>query len=244
VLILKDFKDVAEMVKEKPGEFRKVLANNLMSAMDFYFGRYLDVGDKSEIKDKKEGIRAVLKKIKILPSAIEREYWLKILARKVSVSEGALQEEMKILESVESDKQKSAEVSVSRDESLSRAELISRRIISASLADEKGVSILKEWEIYMPDNFRKIIEIIKKGEKAEEGTELDRLINLIYLRSGMVEEKIEDLGRELKIEWLRAEKQSCLRKVRMIEQSGGNLDEIMARFKKVSEELDRIVGDR
>jgi len=258
VLVIKGYKDTAEMAAAEPGKLTRILAEEARPAMEFYFRRYLGeegISGRDPFLLKK-GVRSSLSRIKALPSAVERDFWLRELARKTGVAETALAEEMKIVGEGGVEKknifsgngvaaENGAREAALTSGGLTRMELISEKLLGAAIYGGV-IEEAREAADLMPDNFRKIFEIISR-DKAETGAEpeIKRLLDLVYLRSGLSEgESISEIKKQLKIEVLKRRKNEFLEKIKIIErrkEGGEVLEGAMKGLLSVSAELNEIL---
>ncbi|MFA5173489.1 MAG: DNA primase [Candidatus Paceibacterota bacterium] len=245
VLSFDSFKDVAELVKASPGKLCG-LAEAAMPAMEFYFERYLKDKSGGSALEVKKGTRKALSRIKIIPSAVERDFWLKNLSRKTGINEEALKEEMAgIEEKPEAEAvAERKEIQVSVPDIFTRVELLSQRLISAALFQGDLEAAAASVEL-MPESFRKVLEAVKISKKEGEDQETKRLVDLIHLRSGLLEsENLDELKKQLKMEFLKRKKNDFLERIRKIEGENGegeNLNEAIGEFQKVSMELNEMM---
>lgn len=242
VLSFDSFKDVAEFVLANPGKLNESL-ETAIPAMEFYFERYLKDKNGSAIEIKK-GTRKALSRIKIIPSAVERDFWLKNLSRKTGINEEVLKEEMTGIEENPEAEAAEEKREIQVPDIFTRAELLSQRLISAALfrgnLEEAEASI-----DMMPESFKKVLEAVKISKKEGEDQETKRLIDLIHLRSGLLEsENIDELKKQLKMEFLKRRKNDFLDRIRKIEgenRGEEELNEAIGEFQKISVELNEMM---
>lgn len=241
ILVIDGFKDAAELTKEHPGKLAKELEERAVPAMEFYFDRFLK---GKGILEMKRGARNSLLKIKAIPSAVEKDFWIKSLARRTGINEEALKEEMaglgEIRETKDAREERPAEVEMTPD-IFTRRELLSQRLLSLALF-QGNIEAAATFAIFMPENFKKIFEILNQGEVREkEDAETRRIVDLIHLRSGLEEsEKMEEVEKQLKIEFLKKKKNDFLEEIRKLEMKEGDslgLIEKIKEFQEVSKEL-------
>ncbi|MDD5430931.1 MAG: DNA primase [Candidatus Pacebacteria bacterium] len=170
----KDFKDPADIAKNKPGELKKMV-EKAKSAMDYYFHKYLS-GSGKDLKQKKNNIRIVLSKIKHLASAVERDHWIKELAAKTYLDEKVLVEEMESVKDSAFPRPVSEQQQAEKNNS-SRVDLICQRILGIVFngKNEEFKNLMEDYVKYLPDYYKDIYE----GKNAGD---LESLIGLIGLR--------------------------------------------------------------
>lgn len=89
-------KDPDECIKENPVEWFKAI-EKAKSIMDYYFDLAFRGHDPKKIEDKKNIAKILLPIIAKLGDPIEQEYWLKILAERIDISEHSLKDKLKNL---------------------------------------------------------------------------------------------------------------------------------------------------
>lgn len=260
ILILKDYKDPAEMVSKKPGLMAKT-AKEANHAMEFYFNRYLDT-DKRENKniDKiKKNIRIVLGKIKNLASPVERHHWLKELSLKVKIEEKILAEEMeqlKVSDGAEKNvnpvmkiDQRSSVLNPRRFTS-SRLELIAHRLIGLAMHKETFIRRLEEHVGFLPGDYAAIFENLANKTQLESGL-LD-LFNFISLHSSfengfvldeeIMEEEFKKLVSGLRLEFYKEKRQRLIGLIKDAESKGDEkkLAAVLKEFDDVSKIMENV----
>lgn len=244
------FKDPAEVAEKNPNLMR-TLIEKAKPVMDYYFQKYL--GNKlTDLKTKKQNIRAILSKMKSLASAVERDHWLKELAILANLDEKILLEELDMLKENRINPVSSGTVSADNpadspaESDLSRRDLISQRLIGIGLnlaGQDKGKlkSLLEENLIYLPLYYRDIYKGNIEGD-------LEKIVSLISLRfsfeneesdASKTEKEFLNLLRELKIEYLKEKRQEISQLIKKLENSGEEkaLSEALKEFDNISREM-------
>ncbi len=218
------FKDVADLAKEKPGALGDFIGQ-AMPAMDFYFLRYLP---QPPSKSSKHDIRKVLAKIKILASPIEQNQWLKNLAEKTNIEEKSLREELRLIK-IENQEGRIRELEAGggdskeqKDEILSRREFLSQRFISLASAKENSETIIAEASPYLiPDiglsPFKPLLLPLPESEETMAA-------------------ELEELIRQLKLEWLKEQRQELISNIKNAEKAENQegLSKLLEDFQKLN----------
>lgn len=246
VLLNNGFKDPADLAQKEPGKLKELIAAAL-PAMQYYFYKYLNSLNGGQIIEKKRGIRAVLGKIGILGSALERDHWLKELSGLTGVEESVLVEEMSKLKIA-------GPVSLAEDaalpaEAVSRKDLICQRIIGLALNNQDFKIQVGPYLEYFPGIYKGIsAKLIKSGEAGAGQEAPEEVVDLIQLRAvfeglNFDEKKtvkeFQDLLRQLKIEYFKERRQKLAEDIRIAE-TGGNeprLTECLKEYRLVCQEL-------
>ena len=97
ILDISSGKDPADFVKERPGEFIKLISES-QPIMAYYFNRAFGKFSAEKIEGKKFIALTLLSEIKRLPSAVERSGWIRELSLRLGISENDLKEEMERIE--------------------------------------------------------------------------------------------------------------------------------------------------
>jgi len=245
----KELKDPADVAKRKPGLLAE-LVGQAKVAMDYYFHKYVrhDAGD---MKSKKQKIRTVLSKIKNLPSPIDRNHWLKELAAIVKIEERILMEEMEMLsETVKSPVQDTPRLDT-ENKKMTRREVVAQRLLGIMFHLKSDLKLLEAHLQYLPDEHAEIY----KGLLQEDGTkiqnDLKELMSAISLRfsfenqhieADALKKEMENLLRELKVEYLKDKRQQISELIRKLEAGGSEqeLKEALYQFDLISKELHNI----
>lgn len=93
VLVLKDAKDPADLVKDNPEAWKQAIKQSI-SVMDYYFQRILSGVDLSRSDHKKIAVNKLLPLIKFLKSNIEQTHYLQVLADKLNLPLEVLQNDL------------------------------------------------------------------------------------------------------------------------------------------------------
>ncbi|PIR04911.1 MAG: DNA primase [Candidatus Liptonbacteria bacterium CG11_big_fil_rev_8_21_14_0_20_35_14] len=232
LLKLDGYKDIAELVLDKPDGLADI-SLNLSSASDFYFNRYL-VGESSY--EKKRGIKEILKKILLRPSAIDREEWINELSSRVSIVSEALKEELRYLEK-DVFKEQNNKVKEEDEKNISRLDMLSLQILLAGV-HYNDLKSAQKFELYMPLKYKDILKALLEGGLKDDTLD-------IHFKSALYKgESIDLVGCQLKIEYLRDKKQELLLKIKKAEQiSDGSVAKLIDDFQKVSLELEKTLNN-
>lgn len=184
VVVFKDFKDAAEAAVSDPEKLKKLLENSV-PAPRFYFEKYLSQVNSFEDREALNNLRAVIAKIKNIQSPVGQSFWLKELADKTGLSEKVLEaeaEKLNIKEVIPTPDASIEEKQVPAKENFSRRDIISQRFLSAIF--EQGKFELAGGLLnYLKPEYQALFELLKKGETKSSDPKLDRLLDLILLRS-------------------------------------------------------------
>lgn len=247
----KELKDPADVAKRKPGLLAE-LVGRAKVAMDYYFHRYVtqDIGD---MKLKKHNIRIVLSKIKNLPSPIDRNHWLKELAAIVKIEERILMEEMAMLS--EMHKPSQATQGLQRqdmaEKKASRRDAIAQRLLGIMLHLKSDLKLLEDHVQYLPESHADIYKNMISKDETKIQSDLKDLMNAVSLRfsfenqnleADALKKEMENLLRELKVEYLKDKRQHISELIRKLEVSGDEreLKEALQQFDLISKELHNI----
>lgn len=257
ILILKDFKDPAEVVVKNPGLMAKFIEKS-QGVMEFYFNRYLLKIDKSghnsdrngSFSDLKKNIRIVLAKIKNISSPIEKNHWIKELSQKIDMSEQALMEEMEQIKNpiIPTFSATKEEATQSQNGDLkTRREMISERIFILFLADGEFKSSIEKNSKYLPPIYQEIFKKIS-GAEIENNPEINKQIDLLSMKTGVesgnfTEEKLKkelaELLKQLKQEYCKEKQNDLSKAIKQAEKNKdeNNLQELLKQFDEISKLL-------
>lgn len=237
VVVFNDFKDPAEAA-EKDRNALLDIVKNAKPAPEFYFAKYLD-NVKNDVRDPEflRRLRSVLLKLNSISSPVERSFWLKELGRRVGIQEKTLEEEAERLITQVSPSAGSREEEIEKKEQrvFTRRELLSQRLISVMISGNR-FDILGEYEEYLLPQYRKVLEILKTGEKRSGDPELDEILNIVILRSDEFSQReFEELKEHLFREYIKERREELVAAIKKAELAG---DE--KAFRAASEELYKI----
>ncbi len=247
ILRVKDYKDPAEAVQAKPGIMTEY-AKQAKEAMEFYFDRYLMGAHlKGNMPLFKKNSQIVLAKIKALPSAVEREHWLRKMAGVINVSESILQEDMNRIElHVAVDRQSKVTAQEIKEEK-TRRDIIAERVMSIAMAGDTYLKKLVAYEKYLPKRFRVLYEA-KNNPASTDDTALKDEVHDFSLKASMdtgqidpeyLEREFTELLHQLETEALKEKQMVLMRAIREAEQKGDEAKstEYLKQFDEVSKLL-------
>lgn len=228
VVTFKDVKDPGEAAAENPEGLRKAVAEAKPAAL-FYFEKYLtdtaDFGSREGLSR----LRAVLRKVQGIQSAVTRDFWFKELSRRTAVGENVLREEAEKIGDRASPLTPapaanlpagvSAEAGVGRG-ARTRLDLLSERMLAyaAARGDFSAAATCVE---YFPPLYLRGFELLREGKKASGDPELDAVLHAVFLREELVKEEAWELLREeLTKEYFRKRREALTRAVRLAESRG------------------------
>ncbi len=250
-------KDPADLARMKPAALPQLIAS-AMPAMEYYFSRYLGASfaKASEAKagedrlSRKRGVRMALGKIKKLASAVERDEWLKNLAKRTGASEHALLEEMESLPSLSSEVStavgmKEAASSMAETE-LGRKERIAERLLTLAAASPACAELMTPHLSLLGEADRAVFAHFASSAPLEG--EAKTRAGLVSLRASWeipsenhaaLAAEARKLLNELRRETLKEEGERLSALIRLAEKSGdeAGLHAHLAAFQKVAEEL-------
>lgn len=251
ILSLGEYKDPADAIKAKPGVMVQY-AKAAKEAMEFYFERYLSHGEsfKNDPAKFRKNLHIVLEKIKALPSAVEREHWIRQLAQRVNVSEHVLKEDMEHIEVTVPlemrPKQEEITLQEVEDEKM-RIDLIAERALKMALVREDLLKEFAEYAKYLPKRYRKIYDAALDRSAIDDPKLLDEL-HTFTLRAGMDAggadpdrelKEFNELLRQLRHEALKEKQMVVMRAIRQAERQGD--EEKATHYLKLFDEVSKLL---
>jgi len=221
IVVMPEGKDPADIISEDPQGWHK-LVGEAKSILEFYFQTAFSRWSGKTAEGKREISRILLPVIKRIPSRIERSHWVQELARRLSVKEELIEEELR---GISSDSYRAPEDSrfdsgTQQSVQKSRKELLEERIASLVLKDPAGVTLVsKEYFPY----FSPKIQVILTGNSLPEDADF---VNYLSLKSEVEEGSSIDCQQELKV---------CLAEIKNLEIKN-KLNEICQEIKKAEED--------
>lgn len=232
VSLFGEFKDPAEAAQVGSETLKKIISS-AVPAPEFYFGKYL--GNKTEDWSNRESLKKlklVLGKIKNIASAVERNFWVKELAKKTGVAEKILSEEMDRIEAAKretaagSGNMPAEEAGKIGLKKYTRRELIGERLLRAAVAAE-NYGLLDDCSAELAVAHRSALNILTSGKKKSEDPRVDDMLSFIVLGAEALNSgEIDKLKKELKKEHVKDRRIELAMAVRRAEEKG---DEIALR---------------
>lgn len=207
VATYRGFKDAAEAAKADPENVQRTVTG-AVSAPLFYFEKYLppvlagvSSSDPTALQSR-EGLnklRTVLLKLRNIASPVERDYWMKELARRTGVDEATLKAEGER----SATEQYAAPnpgthntVGMGQDDQapkrqVSRQELIAEDLLALALARNDFVFIEDCVTFFTPTQ-KELFTLLKSGKRKSDDAALDAMVNLIVLRDPTATSELSD----------------------------------------------------
>ena len=205
VATYRGFKDAAEAAKADPENVRRTVAA-AVSAPLFYFEKFLPslpVGATSSdpgALQNREGLnrlRTVLLKLKNIASPVERDFWMKELAKRTGINEATLKDEAEKSAAT----QQFAPVNTgaaggdqndqATKRQVSRQELIAEDLFAIALA-RNDFAFIEDCVTFFTPTQKEIFILLKSGKRKSDDATLDAIINLIVLRDPTVAADLSD----------------------------------------------------
>lgn len=239
VTLLGGAKDPAEIAQKEPGKLKE-LVQQALPAMQYYFYKYLQALKGTSIGEKKKGIRAVLGKIVLLESAVEKSYWLKELSGITGIDEQALFEEMSGLKTSVHNPREVSETAL--PEKLSRRDMISQRILELTDHAPHLRELLAGYQEFLPPVYKNMLETSHEASEAATANSLRASFKLGYLDPEKIDSEFQELLKQLKSEHLK-ERQKQIKLLADRAEADGDMQMYEAKtkeFQAVSQELQNL----
>ena len=171
--------DPADIIEEDADKWKEAV-KNAKEIMTFYFEDALSGRDLSNPKDKKEIAKELLPIIKRIPNRIERSHWIKKLAEKLNVDEGAIREQLKDTKSKgETKKNTNKKRKVKTKKNKSRKAVLEERLLSFVAKNPDYLELIDDFDDFY-SRTKKILKAIEEdGEKSEK---MEKIIDYFALR--------------------------------------------------------------
>ncbi len=234
IATFKDFKDAADAAKADPENVKKTISAAVQAPL-FYFAKYLPE-DVAELKTR-EGLhklRAVLGKLKIIASPVERGFWFADLARRTGINERTLQEEAEkaAVMGIPVNARKEEEVAKRQ---ISRQDRLCEQLLVAAFA-KNNFDLIEDCVPYFKPAQKEVYRILKDGKKRSEDPSLDEVVGLVVLgaSSEMSDEEIAALKAELAKEYYKDRRQILAMAIKNAE-AKGNEPELKAALMELND---------
>jgi DNA primase len=256
VATYRGFKDAAEAAKADPANVQRTVAA-AVSAPLFYFEKFLPpvpagaTSSDSAALTSREGLnklRTVLLKLRNIASPVERDFWMKELAKRTGVDEATLKDEAEKSATTQYSAPASAAANNAsgmgaQDEQaprrqVSRQELIVEDLFAIALA-RNNFAFMEDCAIFFTPTQTEIFTLLKSGERKSDDAALDAIINLIVLRdptavSDLLDEDIAVIKEGLAKEYYKERRKILSLAVRNAE-AHGNQAELDAALAELAE---------
>ncbi len=244
VLPLAFGKDLAELLKEKPKETKKILSNKI-PIMEFFFEKAKKVASLTDSEGRKKIADYFLAKIKLLVSPVEQGFWVEKLANFLKIKEEFLYDALKSIKtSKENEKIKDEEKFL--PETFSFSQSLSKKIIALILEDKEKFLNLKETENlekFLDKDYQEIFLKIKNGREKEIEDKIAYLKLFFEYEFGDLkidkEKELKKLIKLLKKENLKSEIEKINFEIKEAEENKDQkkAEELLLKIKKLSEKL-------
>lgn len=252
-------KDPADFVKERPGEFFKLISS-AEPIMSYYFKQVFKKfstsdGDEISLEGKKFIAVDLLSKIKRLASAVERNHWLRELSLKLGVPERDLSEEMGRLETqINADNMRTNAENFPRVSMLTRKEILSERLLALLLKKPELIAEAVKAAVFLPKNDFEVLGALVASRNSFSQTrsalpaDLRPRLDFLYLTGDYELLKAEadfDVNKEIKFlieEIEREHYKEILQKIgqeikKCEAEENPNLGKLTEEFKNISKKL-------
>ena len=175
VVVLSQGKDPAEIISKNPKKWEKAL-EDAKTILDFYFHNAFSGKDLKNPLAKKEIAEILLPIIKRIPNKIEQAHWVQELARKLSVREEVIVEQLKNTKAKEREKGNIYFKEEKNSNLLpkSRKVLLEETVASLVLKNPEKLNLIeKEFFSYFSDRFQSIFTDLKKGVLPKDTSFID-----------------------------------------------------------------------
>lgn len=203
VVALKDFKDPAEAAASNP-ELLKKYISEAVPAPKFYFEKYLpETNADYRSRENLKALRIVLGKLAKIASTVERNSWIKELSKITGLEGNVLFEEMDRVKPADivSDKQENSTGDSVGEPRYNRRELISEKLLCVGAA-AGNYAMLDDCKAYLSISHKKILDLLRSGEKKSSDPKLDETLGFILLGAENLDlEEVGLLKNELKKEY-------------------------------------------
>ncbi|MEY4731845.1 MAG: primase, primase protein, partial [Candidatus Parcubacteria bacterium] len=226
-----EYKDPADAAQAGAEVLHKDIAA-AVPAPEFYFERYLPsaTAQGRSMADRRSrgfliAVRAVVGKLKMMASAVERDTWFKALSKRLGIDERVLLEEAERIDvkaPTAGRTEQAAEADTNTDRPVARWDLLSERLVAACLA-KKDFMDLGEHAEYLTADYRLLYELFRKGDRKSQDARLDELMNLTLLRAEVLDdEELAALKQYVRDEHVKARRRELIEHIKRAEAEGND----------------------
>ncbi len=244
VLPLAFGKDLAELLKEKPKETKKILSNKI-PIMEFFFEKAKKIASLTDSEGRKKIADYFLAKIKLLVSPVEQGFWIEKLANFLKIKEEFLYDALKSIKTSK-EKEEIKDEEKFLPETFSFSQSLSKKIIALILEDkEKFLSLeeIENLEKFLDKDYQEIFLKIKNGREKEIEDKIAYLKLFFEYEFGDLkidkEKELKKLIKLLKKENLKSEIEKINFEIKEAEENKDQkkAEELLLKIKKLSEKL-------
>ncbi len=256
ILRLPEGKDAADFIKERAGEFQK-LVDQAAQIMDYYFERAFEKINKDDV-DKSEMTRAAidyfLPKVATILQPINQGHWVIKLAEFLKVKESFVEEELKIIKikNTMAERQKSFGKSISfsdkrnlsAEKNKSRKEVLAERLMGLLFKKPEHYEIVAANLGYLPSRHKILVESADNKILNPQ----DEYLNYLAMKIDYEILKQEDFDfnlefanivKDLKLETIKEQLEIKSAAIKEAERAGdiAQLEQLVGEFRDLSKEL-------
>lgn len=232
VVTLGKYKDPADAVVGDVDYFLNAIKNP-KSIIDIAIERYLPNGNVDYTqRENLNNLRIVIRKIKALTSAVQREQWFNQLSRITGISTNILWMEADKIEEIQDITTRTNENEIPPRQ-VGRAELLFEELVALALA-KNDFSLLDECALFLNPTQKEIVRVLASGKRKSDDPEIDAAIDLIVLREppAIVDEEIAKLKAALAGEYYKERRKIISLAIRNAE-AHGNEKELAAALEEM-----------
>lgn len=240
-------KDIADFVKETPDKLAEVIGKAI-PVMEYYFEKAIRLAqDKSieALETKKDILRYILPRIKMLKSPVDQAFWLEKLSRKIDIAEAVLSQELRGTVALHDpdygSPDLSQKISVSGHLEKNRLELIAERALALALRLPDSTKLLAPHAPYFPDPLQRLV---RDGFSEDDKEFLDFLglhgdYIVTLLGDINLEDELAKTLKELRREHIHKVLEGLAREIEVAESVKDNqkIEMLSAKFSHLSKEL-------
>ena len=252
VLLLPEGKDIAEYVLSHPKELAHIIHTHTVSAVDFYFKRYLD--GKGDVPLTRR-IRPILEKLLHIKSPLERSRWVRLLSEREHIVEHALYDELTLLERAskknEPTQKEKQEISLGNAVVFAdRYEGIAGELLAMGAGVGKAASILLGWEHYFPPRFECLARFVSGADETTLSADDEKLLAFFEMQATLKHDNLEQdqlllamqsLLRDLKKEFLVMKRTQLKQEIEVAEKA--NDAEHLSKLLKEFDETAKLINN-
>ncbi|MFH1036517.1 MAG: DNA primase [Patescibacteria group bacterium] len=212
IITMKEDSDPADIICEDPKNWERAIAD-AKSILDFYFETTFSRFDDKTPDGKKSISKILLPVIKRIPNQIEKSHWIQELARKLSVRDDDIIEELKKVK-LEEETYGLEKEEVPNLPQKSRRELLEERLVTMSLISPEDCSagICEEDLEFFSPQISKLFSCLKNKKNSDEDElpeDVRDLFNYLSLKA--------EVEAGLSKEDIKEEFENCLESIRGLE---------------------------
>ncbi len=215
-------KDPADLAQKDPDALRAA-SQNAAPALQIYIEKFLVPDASYTDRVALQQLRSVLQKLSRSPSAVEREQWLREIAKFTNVSEHVLREELNLVteaprETKQEENAETAEEPVIDTRPTKRWEVVAERVLVTAFHTNRLPDIPSD---HLPMPYRALVVLLLENKQESGDAAQDAVLRrIVFAEEETAEGEFDELCAQLGREYVAEERRILVRRIKDAETKG------------------------